>query len=114
MGNEELMVVVSAITEVSSTLGSVISTYKGTRMVNRMKLKLVDDKIRACIAMQRASAIAELGRVNLSEYKKTLDMLNGMDLEGPMGAYAMRTIESMAEGLDHILEDLKNEYRHAL
>lgn len=113
MSNEELMVV-SAVTEVSSAINSLITSYRGSRIVNRMKLRLAEDKIRACIAMQRMQVIGEVGRTNLIELQKTMNMLNDMNLQGPMADYAMMTVESMAEGLVRILEDLKNEYRQSV
>lgn len=113
MRNEELMVV-NAVTEVSSAVNSLITSYRGSRMVNRMKLRLAEDKIRACIAMQRIQVIGEVGRTNLLELHKTVNMLNDMNLQGPMADYAMRTVASMVEGLDRILEDLKNDYRQSI
>lgn len=111
---DERLAVVGAITEVSSAVGSLISSYKGNRMINRMQLKYAQDKLRACIAMQRTRIVGEVGRSNLLELKKTMDMLDSMNLKGPMADYAMRTVESMAAGLEQILEDLKNEYRQPL
>ncbi len=112
--NNEQLVVVNAISQVSSALNSLITSYRGTRKANQMQLqmhlKLAEDKIHECISKQRIQIFGEVERTALNELFKTMDMLNKMNLQGPMADYAMRTIESMQEGLLQVLDDLKRKH----
>lgn len=109
MSNEEL-VVVNTFTEAVSAVSSLITSYRRTRTVDKLQLKIVSDRVRACIAMQRIRLIGEVGRASLTEIGKTVNMLNSMNLEGPMVDYAMKIIESMTDGLYSVQEDLNNKF----
>lgn len=106
MANE--LITVETIKGVSQAVGSLVSAYRESHIINKAKKSILNDRIRVYKSMQHINAVAAIARNNIQEISKTMDLINNLNLNGSSLDLAMKQLELMSNSLSRILEDYDN------
>lgn len=107
MSSNELMIWTAA-KEVSSALGTMVSTYKTLRTVKKQESIILKEKIRAFQTITRARGMGEVARANIDEIAKTQEFINKLYMDGAALDYAMSYMERLNDMLNINLENYMN------
>ena len=78
----ESLTVWHAAKEISTAVGSILSTYKSYRAVRKRDLRILEQKIETYIATEKTKSNGEKIRANIEEIAKTQRYIDEQNLTG--------------------------------
>lgn len=101
---------ISAAKEVSSTVSSLVSTYRDIRSVKKHDIIILEENIKNFRATCRSRGVGELIRINIEEISKTQHLIDSQNLSSFALELAMGQLRNLNEMLTKNLEMYMNGY----
>lgn len=104
------LALISAAKEVSSTVSSLVSTYREIRSVRKRDIIILKENIQTFRATCRSRGMGELIRTNIEEISKTQQLIDSQNLSPFALEMAMGQLGQLNKMLTKNLEEYMNGY----